>query len=314
MTLRSIIDKYMGWCPQFNLTYNSSPPRFEFTSGGKLAFTILIVLLGILETLGAIGMVTFQDTTILWYYWVNKLAGTLLLITYPLLIILTLDVLLTKGLKKRHTYEFAAVIATYTASRIPRIYPDTQYLLARASVGFLDTGVLIGLIDRLTLVLLGVYIIVRLLRGKGILVKQTFLILTVYSALLFVGIFQSWVGFSWDYSSIWQTVAVTRLFLIWGVSSYILVAVYFMSIYLKLSRGSVTSIVLSWYARAALFLHGSYNIVNIVYNDFYPKPGYLIFNLDMNNIALDLIVYSAFIVASFFSFSLPLKVQQGEVK
>ncbi len=314
MTLRGIINRYMAWCPQLNLIYNNSPPRFELTVGSKIAFAVLIALLGIIETLGAVTMVTIQDQTLLWYYWVNKLAGTFLLFTYPLLIILTLDVLLSKTLKRRHTYEFAATIATYTASRLPRIIPDTQYLLGRASVGFLDTDMFISLILRLTIVLLGVYLAARLLRGRSILVKQTFLTLAIYWAIFSVGIIQRWPGFSWDYSSIWQPVSVTRIFLIWFVSSYVLAAAYFLSVYLRLRRGSISSLALSGYARAALFLYGSYNVVYIVYNDFYPKPGILIFNLNMNNIILHLIGYSAFIFASFFSFSLPLKAHQGEVK
>jgi hypothetical protein len=134
----------------------------------------------------------------------------------------------------------------------------------------LSTGNVGNYINGLVFTFLGAYVAFRLLSDRKILVKNTFLLLSIYFAVGFMSglrdvILGSWNNPSWPpVINLFEVVSTTGVS---GVAAY-----FFLSTYLEMRRRSTYELSLPLYVRGAVLLYGSYELFMTVFFTLFPLP------------------------------------------
>jgi len=179
MTLRGLLDKYRGWCPHFEEVPIQSAPFADLPISGKMVFSTLMGTTGLLAILAAILLIPqYLTPDLLYSYGYFIIISNLLNIAAGLTIItLIFDFFINGGLLRRHKLEASLILSLWGSQSIISLLFGVYGLNNQM---FTLTSTLSSAALTLTSATLFLYVSFRLLKDRSILVKWTFLLLSLY--------------------------------------------------------------------------------------------------------------------------------------
>jgi hypothetical protein len=190
MTIHEAMRKYLGWCPRFTPTRVQTPPFTCLPLGGKAAVVILLAAWALSNVVAGyagiiyvlqIARATFGfDPTIISYglLYISPILQGLTLI------VLLLDYASSPTILRRHRAELAVLLGlqvTRELSSIVVLFPSIVMTTGRGGlpslmVLWMSAQRIILYLGVITETLLILYLIKRLLWGKAVLTKWTFIL------------------------------------------------------------------------------------------------------------------------------------------
>jgi hypothetical protein len=298
MTLRSLIDKYRGWCPYFEEVPIQSSPFADLPLSGKMVFSTLMGTTGLLAILAAILLIPqYLTPDLLYSYGYFIIISNLLNIAAGLTIItLLFDFFINGGPLRRHKLEASLILSLWGAQSIISLLFGVYDLNNQM---FTLTSTLSSAALTLTSATLFLYVSFRLLKDRSILVKWTFLLLSLYFVVPLVEYVWNLFDAEWRQSLAMDTkFSVATTMIVFAVAGY-----FFFRTYLAARSPASFTFKLPRYIGANVFLYGASQTILGVYATFLnpTQVPYNIMGFTYNHLdAIFLLQSVMFLLASFY--------------
>jgi hypothetical protein len=293
MTPQDVMRKYLGWCPRFEPRINSLPTYTNLSMSGRVAFTAILLLTGFMSIMwtliGVSNWIKNLYLGFLGYPFVNFL---LELISGIILTVLTIDFVATRTVLRRHKLELLGYVATSVV--------QTAYWLSFNVLAYLsgNPAAFPGVqeLRYLGFIVLGLYVGYKLLANKKVLVKNTFLFLSVFFTGCLLNEVESTLR-SWNITTSSLPLDVFRVDIILIDVVFGAAAIFFLKTYLELRRRPMFEVATPVYVRGIFLIYGASMLIQGIYEVFLSNPPT---NMDFYG---GMVGYTALVILNF---ALPL--------
>ncbi len=315
MTLNDVMRKYFSWCPRFTSTNIQTQP-FGSLLGGKAAVILLLAAWGLVSLVtGYSGIPYFLQLTratigfdpwIVLYgiqYVFPALEGVVLLI-------LLLDYILAPTINRRHRIELATLIGLQIISWFAFVALQPTPITTPIRGG-LPTGINVWSLTEFAILYLGVatesilglYLIKRLLTGKAVLTKWTFLLVftafvTEFAQILFVGL----INLESSNASLQLTTLAS--YIVFAAAAYFSIRTFS-----TLRGGDGFDLVLPMYLKISIIFYALVYAADEAWNSFLSSN--LAFSFNPSKVAL-LVIQASFYVGLVGMCLFPPRISIGE--
>jgi hypothetical protein len=293
----------MGWCPHFEERPILSTPFSDLPLSGKMVFSTLIGTTGLLAIIAAILMIPqYMAWNLPWSGFL--IFSNILNLVAGLMIIVLLVDFFTKGiLLRRHKLEASCILSLWGGQQIiSLLYVFWLY----NNLGLTLTQTLSSAALGLTSATLYIYASYRLFSDKAILVKQTFLLLSIY---FITPIIDPYIVYLLDADWRQNATLATEFGVATSLIAYAVAGYFFFRTYLAARSQNGFTLKIPLYIVADLFVYGaSQTILGFYYTFVNPTNlAYNVMGLSYSHGAVIALVQSVmFLLASFYICKLDL--------
>jgi hypothetical protein len=310
MSLQHIVKKYLGWCPRLDVfsTRSTLLPITNLSRVEKVVIAAILASWGLFSTLIYLGTPGTLDTLQYAAHYppaaVSVVLTVLSVASGIMLLALLADYTVTRRVVKRHKYELISILfAQALYSLFTPLNVVSPYL---AGVPMDQVKILLAnnLASSIPQALLFGYLAYRIVSNRGILSRNTFLMLSIaFAAPIAVTVGTSYLSTGSRDLLGWMN---TGLFLL----AYSTGAIFCLSVYLRTSGETTHDLSLPLYARAAIFIYGIAHSGIFSYL-FTGEAKYLLF-ISGNTGILAYAPYFVFFLGLMIASLFPLKLRIGE--
>jgi hypothetical protein len=323
MTFRDIVDKYMGWCPRFTSVKVQMPPFSSLPLGGKAAVVILLAAWALSSVVAGYSGINYVlqiasvtigfDMTIISYgiLYVSPILQGLTLLA------LLLDYISSPTILRRQRVELAILLGLQVA-REWSIFVLLPSLITTTGRGGLPPFMDLWMLAQRTIIYLGVitetllilYLIKRLLSGKAVLTKWTFLLVFTVFIAQFAQYFFFTLGFVFPGNI--PVFSLSPRDIIFGLANYLVfaaVALFSVRTFMALRNGGGFELVLPRVLRISIVFYAFVYGVSEAWNSYLSANLAFSFNLSK---AVFLVLGASFYIGLIAACIFPPRLQLGE--